>query len=125
MSFLDFATPVKCYLYSGSSIRFSGGCIIASMKILKNKSVRIIIIVILLIGVVIFVFAVKEALYISQAHTTFEGYYTFRGCVQLLQKTPDYGLCKVNTGETIKIVKFRGEWYLDGDLPICLDNICF
>jgi hypothetical protein len=51
------------------------------------------------------------------AHSSFENYYKFRGCVQLLEKTDTYGTCKISSGETIKIVEFQGKWYLDGDLP--------
>jgi hypothetical protein len=63
--------------------------------------------------------------YLHKAHSTFENYYKFRGCVQLLQRTDTYGICKVNSGETIKIVKYQNKWYLDGDLPVCTFNICF
>ena len=51
------------------------------------------------------------------AHSTFQNYYNFRGCVQLLEKTDTYGRCKVASGETIKIVLIDGTWYLDGDGP--------
>jgi len=51
------------------------------------------------------------------AHTTFERYYAFRGCVQLVDKTDTYGDCKLANGQTIKIVLINGKWYLDGDGP--------
>jgi hypothetical protein len=51
------------------------------------------------------------------AHSSFDDYYRFRGCVQLINKTDDYGYCSVASGETIKIVKYQNKWYLDGDLP--------
>jgi hypothetical protein len=73
--------------------------------------------IIVLLGVLIVVFGLYQVLFLQKAHSTFENYYAFRGCVQLLQKTPEYGICKTNTGQTIKIVKFQGRWYLDGDLP--------
>jgi len=67
---------------------------------------------------VIFVgFCVYWVLYLRKAHSTFENYYTFRGCAKLVSKTDDHGFCKLKSGETIKIVKFKGKWYLDGDLP--------
>ena len=84
------------------------------MKLLKNK---VVIITILLAGVLIGIFGIYQILYLRKAHSTFENYYAFRRCVQLLEKTPDYGICKTDTGQTVKIVKFRGKWYLDGDLP--------
>lgn len=63
--------------------------------------------------------------YLRTAHSTFENYYKFRGCVKLLQKADSYGICKLQNGQTIKIVKFNGRWYLDGDLPVCQFGICF
>ncbi len=51
------------------------------------------------------------------AHTTFERYYAFRGCSQLIDRTDTYGDCQLPNGQTIKIVLYDGKWYLDGDLP--------
>lgn len=51
------------------------------------------------------------------AHTTFERYYAFRGCKELVDKTDTYGDCKLADGQTIKIVLINGRWYLDGDGP--------
>lgn len=51
------------------------------------------------------------------AHTTFERYYAFRGCAQLIEKTDSYGRCKLGNGQEIKMVLYKGGWYLDGDLP--------
>lgn len=69
-------------------------------------------------------FVVKEAISLHQAHSTFANYYAFRDCSQLLEKTATYGVCKTASGATIKIVEFRGRWYLDGDLPFCLMDVC-
>ena len=63
------------------------------------------------------IFAIYQVLYLRKAHSTFENYYVFRGCQQLVEKTDSYGICKINSGETIKIVKFDNRWFLDGDLP--------
>jgi hypothetical protein len=52
-----------------------------------------------------------------QAHTTFERYYAFRGCVQLIDKTDTYGDCKLANGQTIRLVLIDGKWYLEGDGP--------
>lgn len=65
----------------------------------------------------IFFFGISQILYLRQAHSSFENYYAFRGCTVLLQRTNDFGICKTNTGQTIKIVNYQGKWYLDGDLP--------
>ncbi len=76
-----------------------------------------------IIGVVIFVVVAAGALAIDQyfvlqkAHSTFDNYYAFRGCTQLIEKTDTYGTCKLSDGTTIKIVLINGKWYLDGDGP--------
>ncbi len=92
------------------------------MKFKINKPT---IIIALLIGALIFAYGIREALIVGKAHQTFENYYTFRGCSSLVRRTNDYGLYKLPSGQTIKLVKFHGKWYLDGDLPTCFSNICF
>jgi hypothetical protein len=91
-------------------------------EVIKNK---IAIIIIFLLLIIIFFLGICWTLFLRKAHSTFENYYAFRGCVQLLDRTPDYGICKITSGQVIKIVKFQNRWYLDGDLPVCLFNICF
>lgn len=91
-------------------------------KLLKNKKVVVVTVV---VGVTIFVLMFSQWLYLRKAHSTFENYYAFRGCTELLEKTDSLGTCKISSGQTIKIVKFDGKWYLDGDLPwACLGKIC-
>jgi len=48
--------------------------------------------------VVVGVFGIKEAIKTDKAHQTIENYYAFRGCVQLLKRANDYGLCKIQSG---------------------------
>ena len=92
-------------------------------KILKNKKIVVAVVVVVVLA---FVFMLSQWLYLRKAHSTFENYYAFRGCSELLDRTDSYGICKTNSGQTIKIVKFDGKWYLDGDLPwACLGKICF
>ncbi len=89
----------------------------------KKKVVIIIISAAVLLALV---FGINQWLYLRKAHSTFENYYAFRGCVQLLNKTDDYGTCKTDSGQIIKIVKYQNKWYLDGDLPwACFGGICF
>jgi hypothetical protein len=85
------------------------------MKLLKKN--KKLIIIVLFAGILVFIFGIYQILYLQKAHSTFEDYYVFRGCTQLLARTEDYGLCKLSNGQTIRIVKFQGKWYLDGDLP--------
>lgn len=67
----------------------------------------------------------RQWLTLRQAHSSFENYYAFRGCIKLISKTDTEGVCKTNSGQTIKIVKFHNKWYLDKDLPwACLGSIC-
>lgn len=85
---------------------------------MKRKSLnKRVIGVVLIVGVLILAMGVYQVWYLAKAHSTFENYYVFRGCTQLLEKTADYGICKTDGGQTIRIVKFKGKWYLDGDLP--------
>ncbi len=89
----------------------------------KNKTVKILISVIILFVIIL---GLIQLLSLRKAHSTFENYYAFRGCNQILNKTSDHGTCKTNTGQTIKIVKYNNKWYLDGDLPWgCLGKVCF
>ena len=70
--------------------------------------------------------AISQWLYLRDVHSTFEKYYAFRGCVESLQRTNDYGICVTSAGQTIKIVKYQDKWYLDGDLPwACIGKVCF
>jgi len=93
------------------------------MKIFKKH--KVMITAIILLAAILFILMAWQYVYLKKAHSTFENYYTFRGCVQLLERTDDYGLCKISSGQTIKIVKFQNKWYLDGDLPVCwFLNIC-
>jgi len=84
------------------------------MKFLKNK---IVIITVLLAVLLIFIFMLNQWLYLRKAHSTFENYYAFRGCISLVKRTNDYGICKLSSGQEIKIVRFQNRWYLNGDLP--------
>ena len=81
------------------------------------KSKLKIILVVALIILVIVALGVCYIIYLNNAHSTFENYYNFLGCVQLIEKTDTYGICKLSSGQTIKLVKFKNKWYLDGDLP--------
>ena len=84
------------------------------MKLDKNKRRALILI---FLGIVIFALGATQFFILRRAHSTFENYYAFRGCVQLLEKTDTYGICQLSSGQTIKLVKYQNKWYLDGDLP--------
>ena len=86
----------------------------------KMKFIAVVILVLILLGYI----GIKEAIKTDKAHQTFENYYAFRGCSQLIIRTNDYGLCKLPSGKIIKLVKSHGKWYLEGDLPICIGMVC-
>lgn len=82
----------------------------------------------LLVAVLVIIFSLGVSQWISlrKAHSSFENYYAFRGCTQLISRTDTEGTCQTDSGQTIKIVKFHDNWYLDGDLPwACVGSICF
>ena len=78
----------------------------------------IVIVLLLIVGI-------NQIVMLHRAHSSFENYYAFRGCTQLLQKTDTAGICRTGSGQVIKIVELNGKWYLDGDLPICFGAFCF
>ncbi len=85
---------------------------------MRNKILIILILLVLALGL-------WQWFYLRRAHSSFENYYNFRGCTELVAKTEDYGICKTKSGETIKIVKYQNKWYLDGDLPwACWRKLC-
>lgn len=80
--------------------------------------------IVLIIAILILSFMANWFFILGRAHSSFKNYYQFRGCVSLVKKTNDYGICKLSTGKQIKIVKYQDKWYLDGDLPFCKFNFC-
>jgi hypothetical protein len=83
------------------------------MKIFTQNNLIIAALILLFFAV----FGIYQVRMLEKAHSTFENYYVFRGCTKLIDKTEDYGTCEVVSGKIIKIVKFDGRWFLDGDLP--------
>jgi hypothetical protein len=80
----------------------------------KRKALwGIVVVVIIAFGA----FLADQVYETNLAHTTFDRYYAFRGCVELIDKTDTYADCKLANGQTIKLVLINGKWYLDGDGP--------
>ena len=94
------------------------------IKISKNLLISIGILVVI-VGLAVISLLSNYFSFLRRAHSNFENYYAFRGCTQLLQKTNTYGICKTDSGETIKLVLYKNKWYLDGDLPVCYFGLCF
>jgi len=93
-------------------------------RILRETLFIIVFVVIFIAVAGVIVFSVSQFYALQKAHSTFDNYYAFRGCVKLIDKTDTYGDCQLNSGEIIKLVEFRGKWYLNGDLPLCWRNFC-
>jgi len=82
---------------------------------LRNKKITLAVIGIIV--VVFAAFAIDQFFVLQKAHSTFDNYYAFRGCAQLLSRTDTSGVCKTASGDTITIVLINGKWYLQGDGP--------
>jgi hypothetical protein len=74
----------------------------------------ILILVILVIGGAFMGYRIYT---VNLAHSTFENYYKFRGCTELLEKTAAFATCKLADGEVINLIQVNGKWYLEGDGP--------
>ena len=83
----------------------------------KPKDHKTLLGIVIVLTVALIVTAIYQIRELHKAHSTFDNYYAFRGCQQLLKRTPTYGVCKTNSGQIITIVLYNGKWYLKGDLP--------
>lgn len=81
----------------------------------RQNKIFILIIVLVLILIAIVVIYWFNKLYV--AHSTFQDYYNFRGCTELINKTDVSGFCYTDSGQVIEMVKYNNKWYLNGDLP--------
>ena len=83
------------------------------IRIKKKKLKRLA----LLFAIIFIAFGIYESHALKVAHSSFDNYYKFRGCQELLWRTEDYGICKLKGDKLIKIIKYQNKWYLDNDLP--------
>jgi hypothetical protein len=84
-------------------------------KLLRHK---VVVSIILVVAIILVAIATVQVRKLNKAHSTFDNYYAFRGCTELIKRTPTYGVCKTGSGKIITIVLYHGKWYLRGDLPI-------
>jgi hypothetical protein len=84
---------------------------------MKPRNKKIIWVVVGILVLALIAFAFDQFFRLQKAHSTFDNYYAFRGCVQLLSRTDTSGICKTASGDTITIVLINGKWYLQGDGP--------
>ena len=84
---------------------------------MKNKFNKNLVIALVGMLVIMLAIGVEQVIFLQKAHSTFDNYYAFRGCTQLIEKTDTYGTCKTASGAIIRIVEINGKWYLDGDGP--------
>jgi hypothetical protein len=89
---------------------------------MKTKTLKIIAVTLIVLFLISGTYWIRI---LRKAHSSFENYYSFRGCVELLNKTDNSGYCITESDKIIKLVKFNEHWYLDDDLPTCWKNICF
>jgi hypothetical protein len=78
----------------------------------QKKSIVWAVIVLLLAA-----FGIYQVQMLKKAHSSFDNYADFRGCVKVIERQEDYGVCQTAKGETEKIVQLNNKWYLEGDLP--------
>jgi len=81
-------------------------------KFFTSKIIIVSLVIILVIGI----WGLYEIHMLNVAHSSFDNYYKFRGCTELVEKTDTYAICKLSSGETIKLVQVNNKWFLDGDL---------
>jgi purine-cytosine permease-like protein len=93
----------------------AGRCMMIDMKTKLKRN--LIIAAVAGVALVLLVVGIDQVIILRKAHSTFDNYYAFRGCAQLLEKTDTYGICKTTSGSTIKIVEIGNRWYLEGDGP--------
>ena len=96
--------------------------VIKGMKLSKRTWIVLVILAAVALSLAVGFF--RYTLYLQKAHSSFDNYYAFRGCEKLLSRTATDGTCVTHSGQTIRIVESQGRWYLDGDLPACLDAAC-
>lgn len=75
--------------------------------------------------IVLLAVAIWQFVTLQKAHSSFTNYAAFRGCAQITGQSGATGTCTLANGQSITMVQFHGQWYLDGDLPMCWGNICF
>lgn len=85
------------------------------MKIKHNQ--KIIVLIVSFAVIIVLAFGIQQIFILQNAHSTFDKYYAFRGCTQLLEKTDVSGICITKSGATITIVEIDNKWYLQGDGP--------
>ncbi len=87
------------------------------MTHIKEPRWQQVVSIIIVLGIIVGEFIAYQVHATNLAHTTFDRYYAFRGCVELIDKTDTYGDCRLQSGQTIKLVRINDKWYLDGDGP--------
>lgn len=79
----------------------------------KERLLKIIMVVVSMAIIIV----ISQIIYLHKAHSTFDNYYRFRGCVQLLNKTDTSAQCTLPSGQVITLEQINNKWYLQGDGP--------
>ncbi len=74
-------------------------------------------------ALLVFLLCVWQVVYLQKAHSTFDNYAAFRGCTQITNQSDTQGTCTTGSGQTVTLVKSDNQWFLQGDLPVCMIDI--
>jgi len=89
------------------------------VKIMDNIKTKIWLKVTVSLAIIFFAFCLTGFCIALGAFRHSRIYYKFRGWVQFLGKNIRLDSANLKMVQSIKLVKFKGKWYLDGDLPNC------
>ena len=89
------------------------------MSFMKNRKHLWILAGVFAAGIAGLAIVVTQAAAVERAHSSFENYYVFRGCQQLISRTDSSARCRLASGKIITLVDYQRKWYLQGDLPVC------
>ncbi len=116
INIIIFIVAIVAYILTAILTGDKPGSIVWEKK--EKRPLLILVYVLMYIVILSITFlSVYQIHRLKVAHSTFENYSTFRGCIELIEKTDTYGICKLSSGQIIKLVKYQDKWYLDGDLP--------
>lgn len=70
---------------------------------------------IVLIAAALIIICAYQIHILTVAHSSFENYYNFRGCAELIERSDVRARCRLDSGEVITLVEVDGQWFLEGD----------
>lgn len=61
---------------------------------------------------------------LQQARNSFDALFSYKGCLVLVERGSNYGVCKAKNNKTIKMETYKGKWFAEGDPHLCLIGFC-